>query len=117
MTAPAGGDDVDAPRARPYTTTAGRTEADEPLDVASLVRTTGRVTPKELPVDHADVLALCSKPIAVGEVAATLRQPVFVVKIVISDLIRNGAVAARPLSFTPPDLETLERLLHGLQRL
>ena len=117
MTAAMGGDDVEAPRARPYTSTAGRTEANEPLDVASVVRTTGKYRPQEFAVDHADVLSMCSLPISVAEVAANLAQPVVVAKIVLSDLIRTGAVAARPLSYAPPDLHILERLLDGLQRL
>lgn len=108
---------VVAPRARPYATTAGRTEGKEQLDIAALVRATGRFQPRQFPVEHAAALALCSSPVSVAEVAANLAQPVVVAKVLLSDLVESGAVAARPLSFAPPDLDMLEKLLNGLQKL
>lgn len=119
MTVPDGGDDVEfyAPRIRPYTTTSGRTEPQAPLDVASLVRATGRYQQDAFSIDHAGALALCAAPTSVAELAAHLAQPVMLTKVLLSDLIAAGAVDTKPISTSPPDIAFLERLLDGLRNL
>lgn len=120
MTDPEGRGDValGAPRIRPYTTTNGRTEPEAPLDIASQVRDTGRYQPEMFPLDHADVLAsLSGNAISVAEVAVCMRRPVMVVKVLLSDLIASGAVAARAIPVEPHDISLLKRLYDGLQNL
>jgi hypothetical protein len=104
---------------RPYTSTAGRTQPSTPLDLVSIVRATGRgtVAPERLGREHAQALHLCNSPTSVAEVAAHLRQPVMVTKVLLSDLIESGAVTTRYPRFEAPTPENLERLLHGLRRL
>lgn len=106
---------------RPYTATNGRTHPSTALDLMSLVKATGRgtIAPERLGYEHAQALRLCRAPTSVAEVAAYLRQPVNVAKVLLSDLIDVGAVATRfPTSdadTTPPDM--LEALIEGLRNL
>src|SRR5256885_12712730 len=106
---------------RPYTATSGRTHPSTALDLVSLVRATGRgtISPERLGYDHAQALRLCRKPISVAEVAAHLRQPATVAKVLLSDLIDAGAVVMKmpdPHGYqTDPDI--LEAVLAGLRGL
>lgn len=103
---------------RPYTSTGGRTRASTPLELVSLVRTTNQVSPDRLDWDHSETLRLCRAATSVAEVAARLHQPVFVAKILISDLIHLGAVTTHtpPPTVDAPDLHILEKVRHALQQ-
>jgi hypothetical protein len=106
---------------RPYTATYGRTQPSTFLDLMSLVKATGRgkVSLDRLGYEHAQALRLCRVPIAVAEVAAHLRQPANVAKVLLADLIDVGAVITKPPpadSYTD-NPEILEALLVGLRNL
>jgi hypothetical protein len=121
MTMP--GDDVwldgDAGRLiRPYAVTNGRTSPSLRLDLMSMVVATGTGPHGPLEPDHLQALGLCLRPVSVAEVAARLRLPAAVTKVLLSDLVDCGAVRAAP---PQPASDTsnrvlLERLLDGLQR-
>jgi Protein of unknown function (DUF742) len=121
MTAP--GDDAwldgDAGRlVRPYAVTNGRTSASLKLDLMSMVVATGIGTHSVLEPDHLQALALCLRPVSVAEIAARLRLPAAVTKVLLSDLIDCGAVRTAPSqsgTYTSNRV-ILERLLDGLQR-
>jgi hypothetical protein len=103
---------------RPYTVNAGRTRPTVELDLLSLVITTGRATP-DMDSEHIKVLELCHTPISVAEVAAYIRLPVVVAKVLLADLVDRGAMvtqAPRPSSVAT-DRVLLEKLLDGLQRI
>ncbi|MFI1401106.1 DUF742 domain-containing protein [Streptomyces sp. NPDC020681] len=105
---------------RPYALTGGRTRPNHVMDLASLVKVR-RPAPRERVSPETDlVLDLCRRePRSVAEVAATLRQPVQVTKILLSDLIDTGLLTI-PLSTRiadPTDPRILEQLLDGLQKL
>jgi hypothetical protein len=104
---------------RPYTVTNGRTRPSTALDLVSLVRATGRstVAPEQLGLEHAEALRWCRTPTSVAEIAAHLRHPVMVTKVLLSDLIESGAVTARYPTFDSTDPARLEELLDGLRRL
>ncbi|MEO3826674.1 DUF742 domain-containing protein [Actinomadura sp. B10D3] len=111
-------DDDAGPLIRPYTVNEGRTHPTVRLDMLSLVVATGRPTP-EMDPEHVRVLRLCHTPISVTEVAAHVRLPLGVTKVLIADLIDRGAMSTRvssPLSGAE-DRALLEALLDGLQRL
>jgi hypothetical protein len=61
---------------------------------------------------------LCSGPTSVAEIAAHLRLPAVVTKVLLSDLVDCGALTARAPRFhdNPTDRSLLEAVLHGLQR-
>jgi hypothetical protein len=103
---------------RPYTVSNGRTRPGVSLDLLSMVASTGEAPPSPLEPDHELALALCREPMSVADIAAQLRLPVAVTKIVVSDLVEWGAVTTEPPR--PPDEPTdrvvLERVLNALQR-
>lgn len=111
--------DGDAGRlVRPYTVSNGRTNPTAQFDLLSMVMATGDVGTTQLEHDHALALALCRQPASVAEIAARLRLPAAVTKVLLSDLVECGAVTARvprPAS-DPSDRLLLERVLDALQR-
>ncbi|GAA1791351.1 DUF742 domain-containing protein [Planosporangium flavigriseum] len=111
--------DADAGRlVRPYTVSNGRTRPTTKLDLVSMVMSTGRVHQARLEPDHAQTLGLCAGPTTVAEVAAHLKLPVVVTKVLLSDLIDWGAVTTTspgPVA-GPSDRIVLEAVLNGLQR-
>jgi hypothetical protein len=102
---------------RPYALTNGRTHPTAALDLLSMVRATGQVTPARLDPEHALALELCRVPRSVAEIAAYLKQPVMVTKVLLSDLIDWEAVTARAPGTTvdATDRQRLESLLDGLR--
>ena len=111
-------DDEAGPLIRPYTVNAGRTRPTVELDLLSLVITTGEAT-NEMDPEHVKVLGLCHAPISVAEVAAHIRLPVVVTKVLLADLVDCEAMATRaprPTSGST-DRVLLEKLLDGLQRI
>ncbi|GAA4603548.1 DUF742 domain-containing protein [Actinoallomurus liliacearum] len=111
-------DDAAGPLIRPYTVNGGRTRPTVELDLLSLVVTTGQAT-SDLDLEHVEVLGLCHTPISVAEVAARMRLPVAVAKVLLADLVDCRAVATRAPSLPSgvPDRVLLEKLLDGLQRI
>lgn len=111
--------DDDAGRlVRPYTVSNGRTRPSTKMELLSMVMTTGRVPGGHLEPDHARALGLCGDPTTVAEVAAHLRLPAAITKVLLSDLIDCGAVSTRAPgpAADPTDRSVLEALLNGLQR-
>jgi hypothetical protein len=111
-------DDDAGPLVRPYTVSAGRTRPNIELDLLSLVVATSQA-PTGLDLEHTKVLGLCRAPISVAEVAAHLRLPVIVTKVLLADLVECEAMAMRaprPASVAT-DRDLLEKLLDGLERI
>jgi hypothetical protein len=107
--------DDDAGRlVRPYTVSNGRTRPTTKLDLLSMVMATGRVPAARLEPDHARALGLCDDPTTVAEVAAHLKLPTVITKVLLSDLVDRGAISTQAPG--PTDRPVLEALLNGLQR-
>lgn len=111
--------DGDAGRlVRPYLLTEGRTEPSVELDLLTLVWSTREVHPSHVDTGHAEVLVLCHEPMSVAEISAHMHLPATVIRVLVSDLIDNGAVqinSPEPGNYGR-DRETLEKLLAGLER-
>lgn len=110
--------DGDAGRlVRPYAVTNGRTSPSMKLDLMSMVVATGSGH-SGLEPDHEQVLGLCRRPASVAEIAARLRLPATVTKVLLSDLADFGAIRAAPPepAADASNRILLERLLDGLQR-
>jgi hypothetical protein len=111
--------DADAgPLVRPYAVSGGRTRPTIEMDLLSLVMATGQAPPG-LDAEHVKALGRCGNPTSVAEVAAHLRLPVAVTKILLADLVDCEAMtmrAPRPTADST-DRVLLERLLDGLQRI
>jgi Protein of unknown function (DUF742) len=103
---------------RPYTVSNGRTSPSTRLDLLSMVLSTGGVPQSRLEPDHAQALALCREPASVAEIAARLRLPAIVTKVLVSDLVDCGAVTTQPPrpGTDSDDRFLLERVLDALQR-
>lgn len=102
----------------PWVRTGGRTAPSQKLDLLTRVVSTGRPLGDEADDNHLEVLTLCHEMISVAEVAAHIREPASIVKVLVSDLIDYEAVQAFPPEDYSSGLsrEQLEAVLVGLQR-
>lgn len=104
---------------RPYTVSNGRTRPTAPLDLLSLLVPTGTAPMGHLGPEHAQAFGLCvAGPTSVAEIAAQLRLPAVVTKVLLSDLVECGALVAKAPTFrhNPTDRSLLEAVLDGLRR-
>ncbi|MGP3981626.1 DUF742 domain-containing protein [Streptomyces sp. KR80] len=113
-------DDAAGRLVRPYTVSNGRTRPTAHFDLLTMVMSTGSQPKNDLGPDHAQVLGLCGGPMSVAEVAAHVRLPAVVTKVLLSDLVDCGALttrAPRPVATaSPSDRDLLEAVLHGLRK-
>jgi hypothetical protein len=105
--------------------TGGRTEpADgEVLDLVAVVVATGQSAEADDRMqrtpEHRRILALCARQVTVADLAADLGLPVGVVRVLLADLIAQGAVAVvpkRPASERTGN-DVLQEILNGLRAL
>ncbi|MBH1935307.1 DUF742 domain-containing protein [Streptomyces sp. AV19] len=120
MSGPAG--TAGAGPVRPYVITGGRTAPSrDSLALETLVMATGGSTfpPPDLTPEAAEILGLCVQLLSVAEVAAHLRQPVAVVKVLLGDLLDAGLVLTRPpvTAADRHDPSLLKEVLDGLRQL
>ncbi|HZG06752.1 MAG TPA: DUF742 domain-containing protein [Streptomyces sp.] len=122
---PAGG----PARVRPYSLTGGRTRFGHVLLVETLVAaieapgerrelTSGGLRDRVMPEMRA-IVELCRRMRSVAEVAALLRMPLGVVRVLLSDLADQGLIRVYGTGYAGdrPDRAVLERVLSGLRRL
>ncbi|MDQ3762894.1 MAG: DUF742 domain-containing protein [Actinomycetota bacterium] len=107
---------------RPYSWTRGRTQPVQDLAVETLVSTSdkGRDLTTICSAEHAAITELCTDVRSVAEVAALLRLPLGVARVLLSDMIDTGLVHVHrnPLGLgSAPDFSLMERVLAGLYRL
>ncbi|MFF2085377.1 DUF742 domain-containing protein [Nocardia sp. NPDC058176] len=114
-------DDAAGPLIRPYAITRGRTMgAAHDLDVATLVTTSGLTHRPRPEQEYESIIAVCQVPLSVAEVAASLRLPLAVTKILVGDLIGEGHLIFRAPVHTEAgagDLNILRAVLDGIRRL
>jgi hypothetical protein len=113
------------PVVRPYAVTGGRTEpADgELLDLVAVLVATGQSADeddrRQRAPEHRRILELCRNQATVADLAADLELPVGVVRVLLADLIAQGAVAVvpkRPASERTGN-DVLREILNGLRAL
>ncbi|MEU2075392.1 MULTISPECIES: DUF742 domain-containing protein [unclassified Streptomyces] len=111
-------DDAAGRLIRPYAVSGGRTRPTIALDLLSLVSATGSSPQASLGPEHSLALGLCDGPTSVAEIAAHLRLPAVVTKVLLSDLLDCGALTARDPRFHdhPTDRSLLEAVLDGLRQ-
>jgi hypothetical protein len=116
-------DEADSFRVRPYARTGGRTRSKIDLAIETIV------TSREHAVDssrlssaeHHVISKLCLQPHSVAEVAAKLRLPLGVVRVLLSDMSglslievhSNGELSSNGR----PPIDLMERVLAGLRRM
>ncbi|MEV6808249.1 DUF742 domain-containing protein [Streptomyces sp. NPDC051132] len=103
---------------RPFAVSDGRTRPSIALDLMSQVLATGVTPLGYLGPEHAQALGLCRAPVPVAEVAAQLKLPAVVTKVLLADLVDCGALTTKPPAYhhTPTDRSLLEAVLDGLRR-
>lgn len=111
-------DDAAGRLIRPYTVSDGRTRPTADLDLLSQVRVTGTVPAGYLGPEHTLALGMCEAPTSVAEIAAQLKLPAVVTKVILSDLVDCGALTTRAPDYyhNPTDRSLLEAVLDGLRR-
>ncbi|MEU1089514.1 DUF742 domain-containing protein [Streptomyces sp. NPDC005576] len=120
-----------APRPRPgrddspdrlYTLTGGRSRTDsDAFDLVTLVVSECEPAPG-MQSEHVAILRMCGRPTAVVEIAATLKLPVGIVRIMLSDMLDTGRISARHprtarVADRLPHPDILEQVLVGLRNL
>ena len=107
------------PRVVPaYALTGGRTRsAGRDLPIETLVSTTadGVRVVVDLHVEQRDIVLLCRRPQSIAEVAARVKVPRGVARVLVSDLPASGLLAVHATDGERPDRAILERLLSGLR--
>ncbi len=107
---------------RPYAWTRGRTKSGLDLAIEALVSTSqrGREQMTMLQVEHRAVAELCEQTRSVAEVAALLKLPLGVARVLLGDMAGIGVVTVHQTASSAgnmPDLALMERVLSGLRRL
>ena len=101
-----------------YAVTGGRTRSGgRDLPIETMVTTTaeGVRGVVDLQFERRDIVLLCRKAQSIAEVAARVRIPLGVARVLVSDLAASGHLVAHVPSDERPDREILERLLSGLR--
>ena len=105
---------------RAYAWTGGRTTSEVHMEIETLVSVNARSATAVRP-EHQDVLALCSSPRSVAEIAALRGLPLGVTKVLLGDMAAHGLIdvhrTASSYGEDRPDNALLERVLEGLRRL
>ncbi len=106
---------------RPYVRTRGRTRARPDLRIETLVSVPSPRRAFEDP-EHRAISELCDGPRSVAEVAALLRVPLGVARVLIGDMADEGTLTVhRTLDRLEPgkgpDRAVMARVLRGLRRL
>ncbi|MFD6834456.1 DUF742 domain-containing protein [Streptomyces diastaticus] len=127
---PRRGGDRKPARVRPYSLTGGRTRFGHVLLVETFVAALEAPEErKELPngtfgltrimPETQAIVALCRRMRTVAEIAALLKMPLGVVRVLLSDLADQGKIRVYGNGHGPgqPDRALLERVLNGLRRL
>jgi hypothetical protein len=106
--------ELEAGIVRPYLFTGGRTEPVHPaLAIETILGSTpaGRLAARSLPAEQRRTVELCRVPQSVAEVAARLRIPLGVVRVLVADLYAGGLV---DIHDTPAPAADDIQLLHRL---
>ncbi|CAM5504121.1 hypothetical protein GCM10010329_00030 [Streptomyces spiroverticillatus] len=116
-------------RVRPYSLTGGRTRFTHVLLVETFVAAleapperpelTGRQTSHRVGPEMQAIVEICRRMRTVAEIAALLKMPLGVVRVLLSDLADQGKIRVYGTGHGAgrPDRALLERVLDGLRRL
>lgn len=109
---------------RPYFRTKGRTRPSQDLAIETLISTSerGRRLDGVRVAEHKSICGLCLDTRSVAEVAALLKMPLGVVRVLVGDVAGLGLVLVHsPNTNTMvgdrPSIEFMERVLSGLRRI
>ncbi|MCG5215314.1 DUF742 domain-containing protein [Streptosporangium sp. KLBMP 9127] len=112
--------DDPGPLVRLYGLTGGRARAlGEAFDLVAIVTTVSvPFEPLGLVPEHLAVLTMCRRPTPVADIAAQLRVPLNITRVLLSDLRREGLVTIdQPSADQTIDERIYREVLHGIRRL
>jgi hypothetical protein len=96
---------------RPFVMTGGRTvPVDDRLRIETQVVATGSFEPTNLDPERRRILGSCRTPLSVAEVAAAVRLPLGVARVLIADLAVDGLIAVHSQN-VQPSRAMIERIL------
>ncbi len=104
---------------RPYAMTGGRTLADSDISLEAQIQATARAS-QHLGAyrwEAAKVVELVQSPMALIEIAARLQIPIGVARVLVADLVSDGAVVLHIPEKTQSFASLLERVLDGVRNL
>lgn len=114
----------DLPLVRPYSRTGGRTRSNLDLAIETLVSTSdlGRARSNQLDGTHQPIAELCAQSRSVAEVAALMRIPLGVARVLVSDMVGLGLVVVHQQAVEAEvgggvPIALMQRVLAGLHRL
>lgn len=108
---------------RPYAVTRGRTEPRRHIPLEGVLTTsrTGREEGRFAGHDKKRIAAMCeSRPLSLAEIAAYLRMPLGVARVLVADMVADGLLNLRnaaPAKGYQERMNLLERVLSGLRNL
>jgi hypothetical protein len=104
---------------RPYAITGGRTDADVEISLETQVQASARAS-QHLGAyrwEAAKVVELVQEPMALIEIAAHLEIPIGVARVLVADLVEDGAVVLHRPAPTQSCASLLEKVLDGVRNL
>ncbi|MEV6771916.1 DUF742 domain-containing protein [Nocardia sp. NPDC051030] len=101
---------------RPFMMTSGRTTpVVDGLRIETLVRATPAALSAPLRFELERVVRLCQSPLSIAEIGATLRVPIGVARVLVSDLLSAGHVAVSQVDdLSTTSLERIRDLVRAL---
>jgi hypothetical protein len=108
---------------RPYAVTRGRTEPTRHIAIEAILVTTPRGQQESLYAgrDKHMIASLCEgRPLSLAEIAAHMRMPLGVTRVLVADMASEGLMAVHdPMAEDDYDdrMDLLERVLSGLRQL
>jgi hypothetical protein len=104
---------------RPYAMTGGRTTADSEISLEAQIQASTRASHHlgAYRWEAAKVVELVQSPMALIEIAARLEIPIGVARVLVADLVADGAVVLHVPEKTQSFASLLERVLDGVRNL
>jgi len=104
---------------RPYAITGGRTGAETDIDLEAQIQASARGSQHlgGYRWEAAKVVELVQSPMALIEIAARLEIPIGVTKVLVADLVGDGAVVLHTPEKTQNYSSLLEKVLDGVRNL
>jgi hypothetical protein len=112
-------DDLTGRLIRPYAMTGGRTMADSDISLEAQIQASTRASHHlgAYRWEAAKVVELVQSPMALIEIAARLEIPIGVARVLVADLVSDGAVVLHVPEKTQNFASLLERVLDGVRNL
>ncbi len=104
---------------RPYAMTGGRTTSDTQISLEAQIQASSRASHHlgAYRWEAAKVVELVQSPMALIEIAARLQIPIGVARVLVADLVSDGAVVLHTPVKTQSFASLLERVLDGVRNL